>query len=227
MIKDSWASVWEDISMPLQYNDPQKILIYGGALTLTAAFLKSSISKRIQTDLQDDKPLCCKITRPGNSFLQIAPNIIYSLAYGLDYYFKGSDDSKLRALGMARATLYSGLVTDLLKPIVHENRPDSSGHNSFPSGHTTTAFAFASFVASEHPWYVGTLSYAMASFVGFCRMHDNHHYLHDVLGGATIGTAYGLAMSLDKKETENKKSALLLLPSDKMDGLSLKFSYQF
>lgn len=159
--------------------------------------------------------------------MQIFPNIIYSIGFGLDYFFYDNDESKQRAIGMAKATLYSGLVTDVLKPIIHEQRPNGGGHNSFPSGHTTTAFAFASFVASEHPWYVGASAYAMAAFVGFCRMHDNHHYLHDVLAGATIGMSYGIAHAQNLHKDDNKNSAFFLAPAEGMKGIAMKYYLEF
>ncbi|MDO9183288.1 MAG: hypothetical protein Q7U04_12820 [Bacteriovorax sp.] len=44
----------------------------------------------------------------------------------------------------------------------------------------------------------------MASYVGFCRMQDNHHYLHDVIAGATIGMSYGIPISNSSKAVEEK-----------------------
>ncbi|MGZ3788381.1 MAG: phosphatase PAP2 family protein, partial [Bacteriovorax sp.] len=99
--------------------------------------------------------------------------------------------------------------------------------HSFPSGHTTTAFAFASFVASEHPWYVGVPAYVMASYVGICRMQDNYHYLHDVLAGATIGMSYGIALSQSSKKDEDSKSAFFLAPTDELKGLAFRYNLQF
>ncbi len=70
---------------------------------------------------------------------------------------------------------------------------------SFPSGHTTAAFAFASVLSRETQmwwpdsrWYIGTAAYAGATLVGVSRMYDNMHWASDVLGGAAIGTLFGL-----------------------------------
>ena len=72
-------------------------------------------------------------------------------------------------------------------------------YQSFPSGHTTAAFAFASAVSRETQfwwpgsrWYLGTAMYAGATLVGVSRMYDNMHWASDVLGGAAIGTLLGL-----------------------------------
>lgn len=100
-----------------------------------------------------------------------------------------------RAALMVKASTYAGVSTLILKNIVRERRPNYGDNLSFPSGHTTTAFAFASVVAAEHEWYWGVGSYAIGVFVGASRMNDNAHYLHDVLAGATIGTAFGIGLS--------------------------------
>lgn len=72
-------------------------------------------------------------------------------------------------------------------------------YQSFPSGHTTAAFAFASTVSRETQmwwprsrWYIGGLMYGGATLVGMSRMYNNMHWASDVLTGAAIGTIVGL-----------------------------------
>jgi hypothetical protein len=200
----------------------------GSSTTLLATLYKNSFTKKFQNDLYIKQPLCCGIIKPGNTYLQIIPNILYSFLYGLDAYLYEKEDSKRRAWGMLKATAYSGIITDLLKNVIYEQRPNGGGTSSFPSGHTTSAFAFASFVASEHPWYAGVPAYILASYVGFCRMQDNKHYLQDVLAGATIGMSYGIALSLKSKaEQEEKKSTFIVMPTEDLNGLAFKYTIQF
>jgi len=222
-----YASVWEDFTLPVTNEDSRLVLLYGGSATLVATLFKKSLSKKIQQDLKEDQPLCCRITQPGNAYLQILPNILYTFGFGLDFLLRDNEESKNLSIGMVKATLYSGLVTDTLKFVVHEKRPNGGGYKSFPSGHTTTAFAFASFVASSHPWYAGVPAYAMAAFVGFCRMHDAHHYLQDVLAGATIGISYGMAHA-QKTSAENRpQSAFYVVPTDELKGVAFKYNIEF
>ena len=70
---------------------------------------------------------------------------------------------------------------------------------SFPSGHTTAAFAFASAFVSEvhrykpgYTWWVGPIFYGGATLVGASRMYNNAHWASDVALGAAIGTFSGL-----------------------------------
>lgn len=223
---DLYAGIWEDFSAPVHYDDSQKVLLIGASATLITVLFKNTFEKKMQNDLQEDRPFCCHLTDPGNKYLQILPNIFYTIGFGFDFYFNSNEESKRRAIGMTKATIYSDLITEILKRSANEKRPNGGGL-SFPSGHTTSAFAFASFVASEHPWYIGIPAYVMASYVGFCRMHDNHHYLHDVMAGATIGMSYGISLSLNSKNNENPKSALLLSPTEEFRGLALRYSLKF
>ncbi|MGN6569380.1 MAG: phosphatase PAP2 family protein [Flavipsychrobacter sp.] len=67
-------------------------------------------------------------------------------------------------------------------PYTHETDP------SFPSGHTSYAFAVATTLTIEYPkWYVIVPSYAWAATVGYSRMYLGMHYPSDVLAGAVIG----------------------------------------
>ena len=75
----------------------------------------------------------------------------------------------------------------------------NSDRQSFPSGHTTTAFAVASSITSEtrrlHPVYVKFVApvlYGGATLVGLSRMYHNKHWASDVVLGAGIGTFSGL-----------------------------------
>lgn len=77
-----------------------------------------------------------------------------------------------------------------LKHITHEERPDHSGFNSFPSGHTATAFAAAEWLRAEYwqrsPW-IGVAGYAAATTTGILRLYNNKHWVSDIVAGAAIG----------------------------------------
>lgn len=81
-------------------------------------------------------------------------------------------------------------VTQSLKRIVSYPRPNGEDNHSFPSGHTTTAFANAAILHEEYGhrsilYSIG--GYGTATTVGTMRVLGNHHWLADVLMGAGIG----------------------------------------
>lgn len=87
------------------------------------------------------------------------------------------------------AVLMAGMVNGL-KYTVREWRPDHSTRNSFPSGHTATAFLCTTILHKEYgmksPWYsIG--GYTLAGLTGVTRQLNNRHWIGDVLVGAGIG----------------------------------------
>lgn len=77
-----------------------------------------------------------------------------------------------------------------LKYSVSRPRPDGSRNNSFPSGHTATAFTTATFLHKEYGWRSPWFSiggYTAAAITGFSRILNNKHWMTDVMAGAAIG----------------------------------------
>lgn len=110
---------------------------------------------------------------------------------------------------------------------------------SFPSGHTTSAFAFASALVSEShawrpqwTWWVAPVFYGGASLVGFSRMYNNAHWASDVALGAAIGTFAGLkVVKFNRHNPSNKVDRFFLGRSDaasaRMSAPLIRWSYQF
>ncbi|RYG16272.1 MAG: phosphatase PAP2 family protein [Chitinophagaceae bacterium] len=88
--------------------------------------------------------------------------------------------------------LLLGLSTHFVKQAEHRLRPNGSAYNSFPSGHTASAFAAAEFLKQEYkdvsPWY-GYAGYFLATATGTLRMYNNKHWFSDVVAGAGFGIA--------------------------------------
>jgi len=91
---------------------------------------------------------------------------------------------------MATSYLIMSSTVLTLKSTIKTERPDKTSNNSFPSGHTATAFAGAEFMWQEYKdqsiWY-GISGYVVATGTGLFRMYNNRHWLTDVAAGAGIG----------------------------------------
>ena len=107
---------------------------------------------------------------------------------------------------IANATIIaSGLITPTLKYSIGRLRPAQtsdtfafrpfSGHQSFPSGHATQAFAVATVVSSHYSeWWQQCLAYGSATLVDIARVQQNAHFASDVVVGSAIGWAVGRAI---------------------------------
>lgn len=87
------------------------------------------------------------------------------------------------------AAIMAGAVNGI-KYSVGRLRPDGSRHNSFPSGHTATAFMTASLLHKEYGWRSPWFSiggYTAAAVTGVSRICNNRHWLSDVVAGAAVG----------------------------------------
>jgi membrane-associated phospholipid phosphatase len=129
----------------------------------------------------------------GNFGAKAGVKVMAPLTAGLFVVGRVSHDSRFRAAtyDLAEAAIVSSLYTTTLKSAVHRNRPDTSDRLSFPSGHTSSAFAMAAVFDAHYGPKVGLPAYAAAAAIGISRMESNKHHLSDVLAGATIGYLVG------------------------------------
>ncbi|SEG24849.1 phosphatase PAP2 family protein [Flavobacterium urumqiense] len=144
------------------------------------------------------------------------PIIIYSV--GL---IKQDSTIKKQAIFIGETFLVSAFVTTALKHSIKRERPfdtysdidkaTSAPGYSFPSGHTSTAFATATSLSMAYPkWYVIAPSFVWASAVGYSRMHLGVHYPTDVFAGALVGSGsayitYRANKWLNKKRSKKER----------------------
>ncbi|MBR2351629.1 MAG: phosphatase PAP2 family protein [Alistipes sp.] len=120
-----------------------------------------------------------------DDYVQYVPVAFYLT---LDYMGVKAKHSFAERVAVAAVTYIAvTAISQGLKYAVREPRPDTGVRNSFPSGHTMTAFAGAELVRTEYGWHVGLGAYALASTVGFMRLYNGRHWFNDVLAGAGLG----------------------------------------
>jgi membrane-associated phospholipid phosphatase len=117
------------------------------------------------------------------------------VAFSVGTYIVGRarDQPKAAHLGMdlLQAQIMSEILVEPLKFATHRLRPDGSDYQSFPSGHASVTFATATVIERHLGWRKSILAYAIASYVAMSRIHDNRHYLSDVVFGAAVGSIAG------------------------------------
>jgi membrane-associated phospholipid phosphatase len=115
----------------------------------------------------------------------------------------------------------SFLVTETLKRTVEERRPDGSDRRSFPSGHTSTAFAAAATLHQRYGWKLGLPATLMAGFVGVARVEARKHFWQDVVVGAAIGEAAGFLI------TSPRDDQVRLVPWGDAHGAGVTMAMRF
>lgn len=220
------ADLVADLKSPVT-TDAKWILISGTGLSLLTVALHDSVFESFEDRTVRDKPLG-STSKYGDALGQLVPNALYVGGTWASQQFFGSKLGDYRALMMVEATAYAALISTVLKYAVQEPRPNSMARTSFPSGHSTTAFAFAGVVAAEHGWYYGVPAMLMATFVGYSRINDNQHRVHDVVAGATIGLtcAYGIYYAhQDEKKALSARFYLYPKPIDGGTALAALWMY--
>ncbi|TDO69946.1 PAP2 superfamily protein [Flavobacterium chryseum] len=210
----------DSTSTQLKFNYKQLIipgvLIGYGAIGIGNDQLLS-FNHQIKSEVTED--IDEKITI--DDFSQYAPAAsVYALnAFGV----KGKNNMRDRSVIFVTSYVIMASTVLGLKSIIHEERPDGSSDNSFPSGHTATAFAGAEFLWQEYKdksiWY-GIAGYAVATGTGLFRIYNNRHWLTDVAAGAGIGIlstklAYWMNPYISKKlfkSSSESKSTSMIAP---------------
>ncbi len=113
---------------------------------------------------------------------------------GLTIAFSQLYLDRLQGQAHLRALVYTELMTTTMKSGFGRNRPGSSNnHRSFPSGHTSTAFASATALTYAYGWKAAAVAYPLALFTGASRLADDAHWFSDVVAGAFVGLWWGRA----------------------------------
>jgi membrane-associated phospholipid phosphatase len=116
---------------------------------------------------------------------------------GLMLAGRKSDDARFRSFtySLAQGFVINQSIAQGIKMAVRSERPVPNGTYSFPSGHTSSAFTWATTVQHYYGWKAGMAAYLAASYVGFSRMDDHSHRLTDVVAGAALGYIVGSTVS--------------------------------
>ena len=93
-------------------------------------------------------------------------------------------------MDLLQAQILTEMLVEPIKFATHRERPDGSNHQSFPSGHAAVRLPRQPYRAPSGLEKI-VLGYSIASYVAMSRIHDNRHYLSDVIFGAAVGSIAG------------------------------------
>jgi len=126
----------------------------------------------------------------------------FALGIAVVYYLSGNQSLSYEII---LGSLSLWLVVELMKFLICRTRPyikltntrivgSRAGGHSFPSGHTSQSFFLAALLSNYYQFSLSgwLILYAAALLVGITRMYVGMHYPRDILGGAVLGTFWGL-----------------------------------
>lgn len=139
-------------------------------------------------------------------------------------------------LHATESLVLSAVATELMKGVIGRHRPyvkppdqdryapldgfTGAGDTSFPSGHTSAAFALALVIGVEGPihWphaarFVTPITYGLATLVGLSRVYKNDHWMSDVAMGALVGEYSGLVVERYNHRNPHNRLERWLLPA--------------
>lgn len=230
-----WSDARETATEPVRWSraDWRKFGLIGGGLVLSMAVLDKPIKDLAQRNRSSSSDhFFTDIQKFGTKQYGL-PVLAGFYAYGRlanDY------NAQTTALDGLSASILSALVTSTIKGIVGRARPFTGlgphhfsplqGDYSFPSGHATGAFAFASVIAAHYdsPW-VDASAYGVAGMVALARVHLNAHWASDVVAGGLIGGLIGHHLVEFNRRLRAEHSAFV--PTIGSDGQQLLVTWRF
>ena len=166
------------------------ILGLGGAGAFFAHTADDAVTKTLSGARALEEPLEAGATVGGLPFQLGAAFTAYGLGRALKNDCVAAVGGEIVQAQIVASTLVYGI-----KYSVGRSRPDGGGF-SFPSGHTTSAFASATVLQRHFGWKVGLPAYAAATYVAASRVQGKRHYLSDVTFGAALGIVAGRTVTM-------------------------------
>ena len=215
------------------------LLLTGGAVLSTGAIMPfdedvRKYAKRNHSDFND------KIMDAGKAYGNVlSPIIIGGSIYSYGLFLKNEN---VRTTGrmVIESVVYAGAITTVIKTLFGRSRPFvedgnhfykfmqfNNDHTSFPSGHSTIAFAISSVLSNRiNNTYASICLYTIAGLTSVSRVYHDDHWASDVFLGSAIGYFVGNFISKNSGilyTDKNKKVTLILQPT--LSGLNCNLRF--
>ncbi len=143
---------------------------------------------------------------------------------GMLFLGRKSEDARFRSFtySLAQGYVINQSIALGIKKVARSQRPNQENSLSFPSGHTASAFTWATTVDHYYGHKAGTLAYLAATYVGYSRLDERAHRLTDVVAGAAIGYIVGKTVSR-RANPDRRMDWNVMVPPGGGAALSLQF----
>jgi membrane-associated phospholipid phosphatase len=224
------------IVSPIHWKGKDRLLFSGAIATtgLVMAFLDRGIKEWVDDhQVTGSKDFSLFVTHLGEPLVLLGLSAVFYIGG------EGFKDDNLRktALLSLESFCINGIVVNGMRYLLSRSRPlsgdgPSSFHwfslknnrHSFPSGHTSTAFAVAAVIAGQSDSFlVGAVSYGLASLVAISRVYNNEHWASDVIAASIIGYFIGKKVLALNRPSDKNKPSLSIAPGLVGFSLSLRF----
>ncbi|HSZ07401.1 MAG TPA: phosphatase PAP2 family protein [Steroidobacteraceae bacterium] len=215
---------------PLRW-DSQDWLFFGG--TLVAIGASHEFDSRVRTHFATPNDALLN-GRDRNSVRDALPAV--ALIFGTGLYASFIDDSEgyKETWRLLEAGVFSTVTGEVLSLAGGRERPDATsspnqwrqGGDSFPSVHTSAAFAigtvFAESGSDEYRWIRRIIGYGVAAGTGYIRVKENVHWLSDTVAGSALGIATARFVLNRENEKDAQLQSLQFQPTK--DGWQFAYS---
>jgi membrane-associated phospholipid phosphatase len=193
--------------------DEEDWLYFGGALIAIGA--AHSFDERVRDHFATGSKAVLNGGEDKNTLRDAAPTVALIAGTGLYAAFIDDRDGYRETWSLVEAGAFSGATAEALGYATGRKRPDATtspnewgkGGDSFPSLHTTVAFAvgtvFAESGNDEYRWIRRIIGYGVASATGYVRLSENVHWLSDSVAGAALGIATARFV-LNRQEAQDR-----------------------
>jgi len=179
VLREIPPDLWHFISW-----DTARVLAIGGGAAAIGHVWDDDLAGELETNVSLNNAM-----EPGHTYGSFTVQAVLGVGmYSMGWLAKKNRLAETGA-DIMRSQLLSQLYVQVLKVSVQRERPDESDHFSFPSGHSASAFATAGVLQHHYGWKVGVPATVVAAYVATARVHDNRHYLSDVIFGGAMGIA--------------------------------------
>jgi membrane-associated phospholipid phosphatase len=198
---------------PLRLEKQDLPMVLTVSAMLGGSFALDNITRHNLAFYQNTNP--ASLLRHYGDYAQFG-GLMISGVYAVSGFSTHDDHEKRISWDLIESFLWANAVTGTFKIALGRRRPSATDdpfelrpidvNSSFPSGHTTSAFAAATTLSEYYPtWKVEVPAYAAASAVGFSRMYANQHWGSDVVAGALVG--YSVSHYLFKRHQKDNKTS--------------------